>query len=300
MGLGRRSAPSAPPIPTPPLPPSAYGIAVPGAPAVADAHYTPAPPPPPRTATPPPYEPPPPAIQYASAAPPSEASAARFGGYAGPADPFAAPPTSQFGAPAANAFGTPPTAYGSPTWSTQPNKKQGSRLWAKVLAGVIVGLFGLGFLGHAYLAATKHHLVDGMPTTISTATLDTGASAQAVEARVLASIQQSPDMHAAKKFQVGIYHDGGTLVVADMGEIPANSPAFRNSLVNSFSSSETGMAFTSVPSGVKGGTESCGSSATATMCLWADNGTFGVLGLNTVDLAAAEQFLTAFRNQVEH
>ena len=297
MGLGRRSAPTAPPIPSRPLPPSAYGIAVPGAPVVPGQQQQFAPPPPPSAppaGTPSPfatYAPPtplPPAIEYGAAAP-SEASASRFGGYAGPPDAFAAPPATPFGAP--------PVQYGTPTWSTQPPKKQGSRLWAKVVGGLVTGAVGLVVLLHVFVAATAHHITV-LPQSVNGATLDTSPQIQAVEAATIAQAQQSDGHDRLRHFQIGVYRDGNSLIVAGMADIPANSPAFRSTLLNQMLSGQ-GISPTSVTPGRQGGSESCGNSTNGVGCVWVDNGTFGMLVVPGADVPTVEAYLQTFRDQVE-
>ena len=289
MGLGRRSAPAAPPMPSRPLPPSAYGIAVPGAPLAPAVSYTPPPssPPAPVGAYPPPA-PLEPTIEYGSAAP-TEAAASRFGGYAGPADPFAAPPAEPFAAP--------PVPYGAPAWSTTPPKRKRTRLWAKVLGGLFLAVVGLGVVVHLYDAATLHHIVGSMPATIQDTSLDSSAQAQSAVAAAIAKEQTS----GIQDFQAGIYRGSPSILVADMGEVPANSGAFRAGLVNSFLGGETGSTVTSVTPGKQGGTESCAALATGVACLWIDDGTVGaVIVLKSTDMAAAQAYLQTFRDQVEH
>jgi hypothetical protein len=248
-------------------PPSAYGISASGAPAAPTQQQHP-------------YAPPPSAPPQAPPAP------SHFADYAV--------------APAAQPFAGPTTAYGTPVWSTAPPKKGGTPLWVKVTGGVFAALIGGGVLLHLYDVATVHH-VTTLPATLGTATQDTSPAAQSAISTAIAQAQQSGTLSRVKNFQAGVYVDGSTVVVADMGNIPSNSPAFRASIVNSFSTNETGMTFASVSPGKQGGTESCGVRPGTTMCIWVDDGTVGaVVAINTTDVATAQAYLQSLRDQAEH
>ncbi len=257
-------------------------------------HVPPPPPPNPFTDFAPPA-PPEPSIQYTNASP-TEAAAARFGGYAGPADPFAPPqPQPQ---PQPSPFGGAPVPYGTPTWSTAPPKRKGSRLWVTIVAGVLAVVVGGVVLLHLVINATRHH-VTTLPPSLNGTTLDTSSQMQALAAEVTANEEASNRLHHVSNFQIGIYRDGATNVIVDMGDIPPNSPAFRTTLLNQQLTSQ-GVTPTSVTPGRQGGSESCGTMDDGVLCEWADNGTLGTVLVEGGDLPTAEIDLQALRDQVEH
>lgn len=298
MSLGRRgSAPTNPPIPMPPPPPAAYGIAVPGMPAAP---------------LPPQYAPPAASPMPAYAAPPAPAAApSDASGFFGGPVPHAPPPTfggpSQFGAPAAptqfgtpgGQFGGPPTIpYGAPPWASAPANRSGSRLWAKIVGGLIATLVVGGVGLHLYDAATAHH-VGTLPVALQDATRDDSPQAQSIIAESVARAKADNDMSKLKHLQVGIYRSGATVLVAEIGDIPSNSAAFRDELLNS-AGGGAGMPVSSVSAGRQGGSESCGGTASSEMCVWVDNGTIGLMFVvNSADQATAEAYLQALRDVTE-
>lgn len=287
MGLGRRSAPSAPPVPVRPLPPSAYGIAVPGAPVPAQQQFAQQ-----QFAqqqfTPPPNAPPPAVPPQAPPPAPSPFADYAVAPVAQPVTTFGAPP-STFGAPA---------AYGTPVWSTTPPKQRGSRLWAKIVAGLVVALVGGVVLLHLYVAATRHH-VTTLPPSLQGVDQDLSPISQEAIAVAIARAHSDGTMRDITNFQAGVYRSGSAIIVVDMGDIPSNSAAFRSRILNSMGGTNSGVTFTSVTPGHQGGSESCGVQGTNEICVWADNGTMGAVFLNETDQVTAMGMLQSLRDAAE-
>jgi hypothetical protein len=297
MGLGRRSAPSAPPIPSRPLPPSAYGIGVPGAPVATAQHYLPPPSAPPAAASPaaPGYPPPaalPPAIEYGGAAP-SEVSASRFGGYAGPADPFAP-------APAAQPFG-----YGSAPLPQAKSSGGSSRKATAIGLAVLVTVAGLVFVGPRALDQLHRHHTTALPTTIGDYTPLPGTLAESAKATMQSTL---PARLKGKvtHLQVGIYTQGaatapGLIVVT--AELPAGS---QRNADEAFEDEDGTDPFHDVAgaSSSFGGKVKCLMDTVASqptpVCGWVDNGTFGLLLVPGSDETSVIALLDQVRPLAEH
>ena len=165
-----RGSPTSPPVPVRVPPPAAYGISVPGAPALRSRRTPPPPPPsaapagaPSPFATYAPPAPLPPAIQYASAPPTELRFTVRR--LRRPAGRLRSPPASQFGAPAPEpvrrAAGLP---MARPPGRPSPPKKQGSRLWAKIVAGLVVGARRARRPAAVSTSRATAHHVDQLPS----------------------------------------------------------------------------------------------------------------------------------------
>lgn len=264
MGRGRRSAPSAPPIPSRPLPPSAYGIGVPGTVAPGQQYVPPQPPPPPAT----PYSVP-------------ASSSSRFAGYAGPL------PTSQ-------PLGVHPFAVAQPApgqWVPTGRPHRIHPALAMLIA-VVASFFFVGVLAAiaipSFLAQRAHH-IGVLPVVVGDATQLSGPDVDAQVARGEAT-NPSGRYHINHQ-QFGVYSNGSRKLVVEIGELPPGAGLDPDDFFGGVSGT-AGAPLHPVDNGSWSGATRCGAVGTAgTMCVWVDNGTVGLVVVPSGDEATTLGYL---------